>query len=382
MRNTIKCDVDYCGVHCSAVQQDTNPPCFYFNAFGRDHIFPAFVQKSMTIEEQVRNAIDQYIYMVNIPDMLLAKLDERDKTIPLPIIEVGSKYVYSHRLMHAGVDLQSMDGQVCSVVSQLASDAKRGGKYVVVFDNAPSSVFRVYGCELLDRQLTNNDSEKVANDARRLDVYEKAFGKVYFPELAEDALHLMYRDIRDFMYSDNGGKSWNQCSGDTIVPVKGRVFKKRPAGVIIGANDMVKSRSQDYEYSFSDGYDWHKLSAGDNWIYHTGGKQAWFRRDISTLGWSKTNSGTYCKTTHGSSVEMYKAIPQADGTYSVVHAIINGCDYDEETFKEDSPKGLMVKYADRYHYYVYNGESGIIYRWEDKESAETYILATIMMLSL
>lgn len=380
MQNLTRCDIDYRGVHCSAMQ-NTNPKCFYLNAFGRDHVFPAIVQDSLTMEEQVRDAIDQYIQMVNIPGMMLAELDERDATIPFLIIEVGKKYVYSHRLMHAGIDLQSMDGLTCSVVSQLTSDIKRGGKFVVVFDNAPSLVFRVYGCELSELSVKES-SEKVANNAMRLSMCQNAFGKVYFPELAEDVLHLMYCDIRNFMYSDNGGKSWSQCDSDTVIAVKGRIFKKRPAGVIIGADEMVKFRPTDYEYSFSNGYDWHKLSEEDNWLYHAGGKQAWFRRDIACLGWSKTNSGTYCKNSCGSSIEMYKAISQADGTYSVVHAIINGCDYGDKPINEERAEALLLENADRYHYYAYNGETGIIYRWEDRESAEAYILASLMMESL
>ena len=127
-----------------------------------------------------------------------------------------------------------------------------------------------------------NASEEISKLKEQLEKYKAVFGDILFPAEPGTAEFEQRREIQEnpagrWMYSDDGFY-WKLVPQDTGKIDFSRVMlRKLPDSVFVGVNQDVCMNPEDYLYSFNFGMSWDDLY-GCDWIYHSAGRKAWFKR--------------------------------------------------------------------------------------------------------
>lgn len=376
IENAVLCNVDYHGVHCSSVSKSSKGMCFHLSACGKEQDFYCNdPDNSDTVEDIIKKAVDKFIGTLGMSDKLLVRLDDQNITKIQSTIVPGETYIYNHRVTTNETDIINMDGKMC-VVSQKVADSPMYSDQYAVWFSGDTSLRKVYGCELRYADCENSPTEEFYNDRKELQAYRNMFGKIYFMDVIRDRIFIMYHEPRsDFMYSDDCGISWHPCNQDTDITKDKRIFRMIPAGVFFGVNSKVMCNPQKYEYSADNGMNWQQVAKDDYWLYRDACKNVWFRPNVNSFGWGKTFTGAYYRKIGGSSdVEIYKIWTWDDNTFSVLHGIVD-TNNSGFIFSEITAEQLLSVFVEKY--FVASGETGLIYRWENFETAESFILASI-----
>lgn len=127
-----------------------------------------------------------------------------------------------------------------------------------------------------------NASEEISKLKEQLEKYKAVFGDILFPAEPGTAEFEQRREIQEnpagrWMYSDDGFY-WKLVPQDTGKIDFSRVMlRKLPDSVFVGVNQDVCMNPEDYLYSLNFGMSWDDLY-GCDWIYHSAGRKAWFKR--------------------------------------------------------------------------------------------------------
>lgn len=119
-----------------------------------------------------------------------------------------------------------------------------------------------------------------------LENYKAIYGEIVFPDKPGEGQAKKRRDIyanpAGWMYSFDGLR-WQTAPMDIgKIDYPRAMFRKIPAGIIVGVNDTVKKAPENYYFSTDNGYSWSRVynpkkPTSHNWIYHGRHEWIWFK---------------------------------------------------------------------------------------------------------